>query len=222
MPDGDKFYRRLSGTGRGWGTVYRMSCNNSPFAHLKDKAMKAVADNLRRISPDSVETAISILHKSIEQEKWRQRSFLTPVVDSYLQLERDIRGSRFDGDFNLVKILERSIEKVFIDNRYSSISITKEEINEKLGQTLAKEIIDSRFLSRVRESIMETQNRSISEQIKWEKELCRELMEPAGKIIKNFLNGKQLKKFRAPVVRRIDRNATSNILNRPLSALPPM
>lgn len=220
MPDGDKFFRRLIGTGKGWGTVYRIACNNASLDILKDKVMKACADNLRRISPDSVEEVINVLHNAFQQEKWQRQGLPVSIKDTYLKLEYDLRVLKIKGEYNLGVILEKSIKKVFLANRNSSISITKQEINEKLGQTLAIEIMDSRCLSRIRDGIMEKQNRTMPEQIKWEQELRREIIVPAQKMIKNFLNGKQTKKFRAPIARKVKRDSTSNILNRSLAVLP--
>lgn len=108
MSDGDRFYRKLVGTGRGWGTAYRLACNNSNTIFVKDRALKAIADNLRRISADSMERAINILHKSFDEERWQKQGLPFSVGDNYSILERDLNLSRFQGDFYLVKILEKS------------------------------------------------------------------------------------------------------------------
>lgn len=217
MPDGDRFYRRLKGTGRGWVTVSRIACNNGNIILIKDKIMKAVADNLRKIEPQSVEKALDILHRIFEEERLQKRGLSLSTTNNFIRLEQELRLAKFQGDFHLCIILENSVKKVFLANRNSCLAISSDEINEKLGQTLAVEITDSR-LSRVRDLIVEEQNKTYSEHIEWEQNLRREILEPAKKLVKGFVNSKQAKKFRSPVTRRIDRNATSNILNRSLPA----
>lgn len=216
MPDGDRFYRHLRGTGKGWVSISRMFCNNSDILLLKDKVLKAVSDNLRRIETQSVEKGIAILHSAFDEEKWQKQGLSLSGVDNFSRLERSLGFAKLQGDFYLTKILENSIKKVFIANKNSASTISKEVINEKLGQTLAVEITDAR-LSCVRDEIMKETGRSYTEQIKWEKHLQREISEPAKKLVKGFANSK-IKKFRSPVTRRIDRNATENILNRSLTA----
>lgn len=215
MPDGDRFYRRLVGTGRGWGTVYRIACNNGDFTLLRDKALKGISDNLRRIDADSVERVITILHKSFNEERFQKLSLSSG--DNYLKLERALEMSRLQGNFDLVEILKKSAQKVFLANKNSALTISTDEINEKISQTLAVEILDSR-VSRVRDGIMKDQNRSFAEQIKWEQDLRREILEPSKKLVKGFTNSK-IKKFRSPITRRVDRNATANILSRSLNVM---
>lgn len=215
MPDGDRFYRKLIGTGRGWGTVYRIACNNGDFTLLKDKSLKAISDNLRRIDPVSVEKVINILHTAISEERFHILGLSTG--DNYLKLEQALRTLRLKGNFDLVEILKKSVQKVFLANKNSCLTVSTDQINEKLGQTLAVEIMDSR-LSRVRDGIMKEQNRGFAEQIKWEQDLRREILEPSKKLVKGFVNSK-IKKFRSPVTRRVDRNATTNILSRSLNVM---
>jgi hypothetical protein len=216
MPDGDRFYRRLIGTGKGWGTAYRIACNGSGDIFLKDAAMKAVADNVRRISPDSMERAIGILHKSFDEERWQKQGLSLSSSNNFSRLEQALNTAGLQGDFDLVKILEKTAKKVFLEHKESCFSISKNELNESFGQTLASEIMDSRFLSRTRDGMMKEQNRSVPEQKEWERRLIKDVKEASRKLIK--WHGKQIKKVRKPVTRRIDRNATSNILNRSLPA----
>ena len=216
MPDGDRFYRRLSGTGRGWGTVYGLACNKSEASFPRDKALKAIADNLRRIEQTSLEKAINILHTAFEDEKWQKRGLPFSDGDNYTKLEQALSLSRFEGENRLPEILKEAVRKDFLKNRKSCLTLTKEQIIENFGQTLAFQIMDSRFLSRVRDGIMEKQDRSRPEQIKWEKELRKELAEPAKKLLKGFVKGKQIRK---PVTKRVNKDATSNILSRSLNIL---
>lgn len=217
MPDGDRFYRRLRGMGKGWVSISRIACNSGNIMLLNDSVLKAVANNLRSIESASVERAIDILQSAFDEERWQKQGLSLSNADNFARLERAINIARFQGDFYLTKILENSLKKVFLANKHSCLTISKDEINEKLGQTLAVEITDSR-LSSVRDLIMKEQDKTFSEQIKWEQDLRREIIEPAKKLVKGFVNSKQTKKFRSPVTRRVDRNATSNILNRSLTA----
>jgi hypothetical protein len=217
MPDGDRFYRRLKGMGKGWISVSRIACNNGNIMLLDDSVLKAVANNLRSIEPASVESGIDILHSAFDEERWQKRNVSLSNADNFARLERAISVARFEGDSYLTKKFEESLKTVFLKYRKFCLTITKDEINERLGQTLAVEITNAR-LSCVRNEIMKEQNRTFSEQIKWEKELEKKISEPAKKLVKAFVNSKQTKKFRSPVTRRIDRNATSNILNRSLPA----
>lgn len=218
MPDGDRFYRRLRGTGRGWVSIARMACNNGDIFLLNDKVLKAVTANLREIEPQSVEKGIDILQRCFDEERWQKQSLSLSKADVFTKLEQQLSFASFQGDYYLTKKFEESLKKVFLTYRNSALKITKEEINERLGQTLAVEITDARF-SCVRDEIMREQNRTFSEQKKWEEDLHRQLLESAKKLVKGFVKGKRIKKFRSPVTRRVDRNATANILNRGLATL---
>ena len=216
MPDGDRFYRRLSGTGRGWGTVYRFACNKSEASFSKDKALEAIADNLRRIEQTSLEKAINILHTAFEDEKWQKRGLPFSTGYNFSKLEQALALFRFEGESVLAEVLKKSVRKVFLANKNSCLTITSEQITENLGQTLAFEIMDAHFLSRVRDGLMEKQGRDVPEQIRWEQELEKEIAEPAKKLLKGFVRGKQIRK---PVTKRVDKDATSNILSRNLNIL---
>jgi hypothetical protein len=137
MPDGDRFYRHLRGTGRGWVSIARMSCNNSDIFLLKDKVLKAVTDNLRRIDTQSVEKGIAILHSAFDEERWQKQGLSLSNADNFSRLEQALSFARFQGDFRLTKTFEDSLKKVFLDNKNACSTISKEEINEKIGQTLA-------------------------------------------------------------------------------------
>ena len=216
MPDGDRFYRRLSGTGKGWGMVYRYACNKIEASFSKDKALQAIADNLRRIEQTSLERAINILHITFEDEKWQKRGLPFSDGDNYSKLEQALTPSRFEGESVLAEVLKKAVRKVFLANKNSCLTISNEQITENLGQTLAFEIMDAHFLSRVRDGIMEKQDRNFPEQVKWEQELKKEIAEPAKKLLKGFVKGKQIRK---PLTKRIDKDATSNILSRSLNVL---
>ena len=215
MPDGDRFYRRLRGMGKGWVSISRIACNNDDITLLSDKVLEAVAENFRSVS-DSIEKSIDLLHKAFEEERWQKRGLLLSPVDSFVKLERELGKQNLQGNFQLNQILINSIKKVFLANKNDCLIVTESQINEKIGETLAVEITDSR-LSCVRDFIMDEQNRNGSEQKEWEKKLFRKVSAFSRKLIKR--DGTQIKKIRKPVTRRIDRNATANILNRSLSAL---
>ena len=193
-----------------------MSSNKDYTDFPRDKVLKAIADNFRRISPESLEKAVNILHKAFEGEKWQKRGLPFSEGDNYSKLERTLNLSKFEGESVLPEVLKKSVRKVFLANKNSCLTISNEQITENLGRTLAFEIMDSHFLSRVRDGIMEKQNRSFPEQVKWEQDLRKEIAEPAKKLLKGFVKGKQIRK---PVTRRIDKDATSNILNRSLNVL---
>ncbi len=216
MPDGDKFYRNLIGTGRGWRKVYNLAINNSKPSFSKDKALDAIVDNLKRIESASLEKAINLLHTAYEDEKWQKRGLPFSVGDNYSKLEQSLTLSRFEGEHRLSEILKEAVRKDFLKNRKFCLTLTNNQIIENFGQTLAFQIMDSHFLSRVRDGIMEKQGRSRLEQMKWEQELRKEIAEPAKKLLKGFVKGKQIRK---PVTKRIDKNATSNILSRSLNVL---
>lgn len=59
MPDGDRFLRKLRWTGRGWGKVYSLACNNSAF--LPAQISKALANNMRNFSTESIAGTIGVL-----------------------------------------------------------------------------------------------------------------------------------------------------------------
>lgn len=215
MLDGDRFYRRLRGMGKGWVSISRIACNNDDITVLSDKVLEAIAENFRSIS-DSIEKCVDLLHSAFEEERWQKRGLLLSPVDSFVKIERALGKQNLQGNFQLNQILINSIKKVFLVNKNDCLIITEAQINEKIGETLAVEITDSR-LSCVRDFVMDEQNRNGSEQREWEKRLFREISAFSKKLIK--LDGTQIKKVRKPVTRRIDRNATANILNRSLSAL---
>ena len=215
MPDGDRFYRRLKGMGKGWVSISRIACSKEDTLLLNDKVLEAIADNLRSIS-DSVEESVSLLHRAFEEERWQKQGLPFLSVDSFEKLDQELGRQNFQGNFQLNQILINSIKKVFLANKNNCLIITESQINAKIGETLAVEITDSR-LSCVRDLVMQEQNRNGSEQREWEQQLFREISEFSQKLIK--LDGKQLRKVRKPVTRRIDKNATESILNRSLSAL---
>lgn len=217
MSDGDRFMRKLSGTGKGWGVAYRFASSND-LVHLPHKIVQACADNLRRIEPDLIFGAVSAICDAFEREKWSRESNLLSSAEVTLKLDKDLRAINGSGDYDLIDLLKKSAQSVFNANRNDYASISDKQIAECLGNTLIIEVIDSRFLSRVRDGIMEKQNRSVGEQIIWEQDLRGKVLPEARKMVKNFFKGEKAKKFRAPAARR-SKKATSDILKQKMPVL---
>lgn len=83
---------------------------------LNDSVLKAVANNLRSIEPASVERTIYILQSAFDEERWQKQGLSLSNADNFARLERAISIARFQGDFQLTKILENSLKKVFLAN----------------------------------------------------------------------------------------------------------
>lgn len=216
MPDGDRFLRKLRWTGRGWGKAYSLACNNSVF--LLAQISKALANNMRNFSAESIAGAIGVLSDAFGRETYYGQTNLLPSSNIFLTLENEYRLLNVKGDFDLVNILEKSVKSVFIANKNGSATMTDELIAEKLGETLSLNIMDSRWMSRVRDGVMVKQNRDFIEQQMWEQDLKGKVLPIARKMMKNFFKGKYNKKFRAPSYKQAKR-ATSELMNQRMPVL---
>lgn len=219
MPDGDRFMRKLKGTGNGWGVAYRLAASDD-LVHLPNKVVKACADNLRRIEPDLIFRTVSAVCDAFEREKWSRESNLLSAVEVSLKLDNDLRSISGSSDYDLIDLLKKSAQSVFNANRNDYVAISSDQIAERLGNTLIIEIMDSRFLSRVRDGIMEQQGRDVGEQIMWEQDLRAQVLPKAGKMVKNFFKGDKTKKFRAPADKRPTKT-TFEILKQKMPVLSP-
>lgn len=218
MPDGDRFMRKLKGTGRGWGIAYKLACNDSIY--LPSQIMKACADNFRSFSDGALNGAVDVLANAFERENWSKKENLLSSSDVFLNLEREYQALNIRGDYDLVGILEKTVKSVFVANRNGSAAMTREKTAERLGESLALNIMDSRWMSRVRDGLMEKQSRSVPEQIKWEQNLRGQILPAARKMMNNSFKGKDIGKFRAPVIKR-PKKSTSEILTQKMSVLMP-
>ncbi len=219
MPDGDRFLRKLIGTGRGWGTAYKLASCNSEY--LPAQIIKACADNLRGFSDESIPAAIESLNTAFDREKWSVNENLLSSLDVFSILERECRSIKLKEGFELGNILEKSIKSVFLANKNDAAKISGENIVERLGETLALNIMDSRWLSRVRDGVMAHQNRDITEQRIWEQNLRGQILPAARKMMKSYCEGKNNKKFRAPAFKKA-KKSTSDILTKRLTVLSPV
>lgn len=216
MPDGDRFMRRLIGTGKGWGKAYALACNESPY--LTEKVIKACADNFRRFSDGAIEGAVNVLTTAFERQSWSDKENLISSAKVFLMLKDDYQRLKVEGDYDLVGILERTVESVFSIYKNDCKVMDKNTVAEKLGESLALNIMDSRWLSRIRNGLMEKLNRSIPEQIKWEQDFRSKIIPDAGKMMKNAFKGEKLKTFRAPASKQ-KKQPTSDILSKELRVL---
>lgn len=219
MPDGDRFMRKLKGTGKGWGVAYRLASSND-LVHLPHKIVQACADNMRRIEPELIFGAVNALCGAFEREKWSRESNLLSSVEVSIKLDKDLRSIKGSADYDLIDLLKKSAQSVFNANRNDYTSISEKQIAERLGNTLIIEVMDSRFLSRVRDGIMEKQNRNVGEQMIWEQDLRGKVLPEAKRMVKNFFKGEKTKKFRVPAVRNL-RKTTSDILKQKMPVLSP-
>lgn len=219
MPDGDKFMRKLKGTGKGWGVAYKLACSDS--AHLPAQILKACADNLRNYSKGALAETVNVLVSAFERENWVRNENLISSADVFLTLEKEFKSLKIKCDFDLVGILEKTVKSVFIENRNNSASMSKESVAEKLGESLVLNIMDSRWLSRIRDGLMKEQKRDVPHQIIWEQNLRGQVISGARKMMKNSFKGNEVKQFRAPVTRGA-KKSTADILNQRLTILPPV
>ena len=219
MPDGDRFMRKLKGTGKGWGVAYKLACSDSP--HLSAQILKACADNLRNYSKDALAETVDVLVSAFERENWARNENLMSSADVFLTLEKEFKSLKIKGDFDLVGVLEKTVKSVFIENGKNSAAMSKELVVEKLGESLVLNIMDSRWLSRIRDGLMKERNWDIAHQIIWEQNLRGQVISGARKMMKNSFKGDEMKHFRAPVSRGA-KKSTADILNQRLTVLPPV
>ena len=218
MPDGDRFMRQLIGTGRGWGKAYSLACNDSPY--LFDQVIKACADNFRRFSDGAIQGAVNVLTAAFERQSWSDKDNLMSSAEVFLKLKEEYRQLKVDGDYDLVGVLERTVESVFNIYKNDSRAMNRSRVAEELGSNLASNIMDSRFLSRVRNGLIEKSNRDFSEQLKWEQDLRMKVSPAAKKMVINAFKGEKVKIFRAPASKQKKRS-TSDILSKGLKVLLP-
>lgn len=86
-------------------------------------------------------------------------------------LKDDHKKLKVEGDYDLAGILERTVESVFNIYKNDCKAMDRSRVAEKPGESLALNIMDSRWLSRIRNGLIEKLNRSTPEQIKWEQDL---------------------------------------------------
>lgn len=215
MPDGDRFMRQLAGTGRGWGKAYSLASNGSEY--LPGQVIKACADNFRRLSEAAIQGAVNALTAAFERQVWADRERLMSSPEVFLKLKDDCKRLKVEGDYNLVGTLERTVESVFIAYKNDSQAMDRAVVAEKLGAHLALNLMDSRWLSRVRDGLMEKLNHSLPEQIKWEQDLRAQVLPAAKKMIK--IEDERVKTFRAPAGKQ-KKKSTSEILGKALRVLP--
>ena len=215
MPDGDRFMRRLIGTGKGWGKAYSLACNESMY--LPSQIIKACADNFRRFPDGAIEGAVTVLANAFERQSWFEANLISSAR-VFLILNDEYRRLKVGGDPNLAGILERTVESVFNAYKNYCKAMSRNSIAEKLGVALALNIMDSRWLSRIRDGLMEKSNRDVPEQIKWEQDLRVKIIPEARKMIKSSFKDEKVKTFRAPASKQ-KKKSTSEILSKGLKVL---
>ncbi len=219
MPDGDKFSRRLRG--KGWHRVYRLACRNESQSLIADEMMKACAAAIRGgvpISqlPQTTEEICSALQLESEMKELESAS-LRDVA--YLTLSDNLSNSTSSGDFDLQQSLADSARRVFLELRQSCDTATEKQVAERLAAVFVERVVQTRFLARVRDGIMEQCQRSIPDQISWEQELRQKLISPAKKMLAGVLRPSAKATVRAPNRSTPRRETTLEMLNQGLPVL---
>lgn len=221
MPDGDRFMRQSVGTGRGWGKSYSLALNDSPY--LLGQITKACADNFRRLGTDDIRKSVDILTVAFERQSRLDKNNLMASANVFFDLKIEFRRLKAQGDYDLVGVLGRTIESVFNTYKDDCENMSRNKVIEKLGESLTLNIMDSRWLSRVRDGLMEKLGRDQFEQMKWEQDLRAKMIPEGRKMLKNAFKGEdkgeEVKAFRAPASKQKKR-ATADILSKKLNVLP--
>lgn len=97
MPDGNRFMKRLAGTGRGWGKAYSLARTNSMF--LQGQVIKACADNLRRFTKDDIRRSVDILTVAFERQSHSDKDNITASAKVFLDLKIEFRRLKVEGDY---------------------------------------------------------------------------------------------------------------------------
>ncbi len=219
MPDGDKFTRRLRG--KGWHRVYRLACNNERLSLIADEMMKASAAAIRDgvpvpLLPQVTEAICSALQLESQMKELESAS----LKDfAYLNLSDSLSNSIADGDFDLMQTLQDSVQSVFLELRQSCDTATDKQVAERLATVFVERVVQTRFLARVRDGIMEQCQRSVPDQIGWEQELRLKLISPAKKMLASVLRSSTKANIRAPKRSTPRRETTVEMLNQGLPVL---
>lgn len=219
MPDGDKFTRRLRG--KGWHRVYRLACSNEPLSLIADEIMKAAAAAIRDgvpvpLLPQTMEAICSALELESEMNEMESASFRDFV---YLNLSDSLSNTTSCGDFDLMQALQDSARSVFLELRRACDSATEKQVVERLAAVFVDKVMQTRFLARVRDGIMEQCQRSIADQIGWEQELRQKLISPAKKMLAGVLRSSTKANIRAPKRSTPRRETTLEMLHQGLPVL---
>lgn len=219
MPDGDKFTRRLRG--KGWHRVYRLACNDERPSLIADEMIKASAAAIRGgvpvpLLPQATEAICAALQLESQVNELESAS----LQDfAYLNLSNSLSDSIAGGDFDLMQALQDSARSVFLELRQSCDTATDKQVEERLAAAFVERVVQTRFLGRVRDGIMEQSQRSIADQIAWEQELRLKLVSPAKKMLAGALRSSTKAKIRAPKRSTPRRETTLEMLNQGLPVL---
>lgn len=219
MPDGDKFTRRLRG--KGWHRIYRLACSNESPSLLADEMMKACAAAIRDGIPilrlpqttEEICSALQLESEMKELESASLRDF------AYLSLSDNMSNSTSSGDFDLLQSLADSAKSVFLELRQSCDTATEKQVVERLATVFVERVVQTRFLARVRDGIMEKCQRSVPDQISWEQDLRQKLIAPAKKMLTGVLRSSTKAQVRAPKRSTPRRETTLEMLNQGLPVL---
>ncbi len=221
MPDGDKFERRLYG--KGWRRAYRLSGTSDSIDLIIDNLMSACSAALRDDLQDS-STFLQTMRKSIFEglgiEAKAKATGLPLYKDlAYLQLSRNLDSLSDTGKLDLVYGLKTTAESVFLEFRESCNEVSREQVIDRIAEATVEKIIDTRFLSRIRDGIMETRKHSIEEQEAWEQNLKEKLAKPAREMLVNIIRSEKQISVRAPKKLTPRMRMDLNALNQELKVL---
>jgi hypothetical protein len=138
---------------------------------------------------------------------------------AYLNLSDKLDASISSGNFDLVQALTDAARTVFIEFRQSCDTSTEKQVIDRLAAVFVEKVVQTRFLARVRDGIMENCQRSIPEQISWEQELRYNLIGPAKKMLTAVLRSATKAKIRAPKRSTPRTETTLEMLNQGLAVL---
>jgi hypothetical protein len=219
MPDGDRFTRRLRG--KGWFRVYRLACSKESPSLISDKLMEACAAAIRDGIPVSLlqQAGKEVCFALQLEAQVREREPDSLGDSAYLNLSNKLDAFISSGNFDLVQALTDAVRTVFIEFRQSCATSTEKQVIDRLAAVFVEKVVQTRFLARVRDGIMENCQRSIPEQISWEQELRYNLIGPAKKMLAAVLRSTTKAKIRAPKRSTPRRETTLEMLNQGLTVL---
>jgi hypothetical protein len=188
MPDLDKFERRI---GQGWRPVYRLSVGEQPVGHTVDAIMKSLAKALRNgFNCPLIREVANIVYRALAMN-------LEPV-QSHHQFLSELERSTSTSPTLPTRLAKIAAECVYAERQGNPGELTITDIQGRLAERFAWEIIDNQCLSPARDGITQRNHRSAVEQDAWERSLREKISSEARKMLKPLFDQGAAPKIRAP------------------------
>lgn len=200
MPDGDRFERSLRG--KGWRKAYRQVRDDAPPSMLRDTLVTATAAALR--GPFSCSSLAEIGDAVYDALRGRARSGELKfsggaLLDPYRSLsERLSEITKQDGNSISTQLAAKAGESVYIEFANDCAGITTKDIRNRFAEIFGEKVVRHLWLARVRDGILLKSNRTVDEQMAWEKDLLSQLTKPLSGMVGQMFRTDRKVAVRAP------------------------